>query len=100
MSAGKNVISEKPVARSADELAKMIEASRRTGRLFSVHQNRRWDKDFLIVKKAIADGSIGTPFYIESRVQGLQGRAGRLAVRERGGAAACCSIGAFTSSTR
>lgn len=73
MEAGKNVICEKPVMMDAPELEDVIKAQQRTGKLFCVHQNRRWDKDFLIVKKAIADGLIGKPFYIESRVQGAKG---------------------------
>lgn len=73
MRAGKNVISEKPVALDSAELEEMIKVSRETGRLFSVHQNRRWDRDFLTVKKVIEDGTIGEPFYIESRVQGSKG---------------------------
>lgn len=73
MEAGKNVISEKPVALNAAELEDMIAASKRTGKLFSVHHNRRWDKDYLMVKAAIESGEIGTPYFIESRVQGSRG---------------------------
>ncbi|MEG1207082.1 MAG: Gfo/Idh/MocA family oxidoreductase, partial [Angelakisella sp.] len=73
MEAGKNVICEKPVMMNAADLVDVIAVSKRTGKLFSVHQNRRWDKDFLIVKKMVDDGILGTPFYIESRVQGSKG---------------------------
>ena len=45
-------------------------AAQETGKLFSVHQNRRWDKDYRIVKKIVSDGVIGTPYSIETRVQG------------------------------
>ena len=68
MRAGKNVICEKPVMLNAAELEEVIAVSKETGRQFSVHQNRRWDKDFLIVKTLIENGTIGKPFYIESRV--------------------------------
>ena len=68
--AGKHVICEKPVTLNAAELEEIIAVQQETGRLFSIHQNRRWDKDFLIVKRAIADGLIGSPYFIESRVQG------------------------------
>ncbi len=47
--------------------------SEQTGKLFSVHQNRRWDKDYLAVKKILSEGTIGTPYFIESRVQGSRG---------------------------
>jgi scyllo-inositol 2-dehydrogenase (NADP+) len=86
LKAGKHVICEKPVALDSAELEEMIDVSRRTGRIFSVHQNRRWDKDFCIVKKVIEDGLIGTPFYIESRVQGSNGVPGDWrCVKEAGG---------------
>lgn len=73
LEAGKNVICEKPVMMNAADLEDVIAVSLRVGKLFSVHQNRRWDKDFLIVKKMLDDNLLGTPFYIESRVQGSKG---------------------------
>ena len=73
LEAGKNVISEKPVAMSSDELEQMIAASKRTGKLFTTHQNRRWDKDFLLMKQVYASGELGEIFSIESRVQGSRG---------------------------
>ena len=42
-------------------------------KIFTVHQNRRWDRDFLIVKDIYDKGTIGKPFFIESRVQGARG---------------------------
>ncbi len=86
MEAGKNVICEKPVMMNSADLADVIEISKKTGKLFSVHQNRRWDKDFLIVKKVMENGTIGKPFYIESRVQGSKGIPGDWrCVKEAGG---------------
>ena len=73
MEAGKNVISEKPVTVSSELLQNMIDASARTGKLFTVHQNRRWDSDFLMMKQVYASGELGDVFGIESRVQGSRG---------------------------
>ncbi len=73
MEAGKNVISEKPVTMSSEDLQKMIDASNRTGKLFTVHQNRRWDCDFLLMKDIYASGDLGEVFGIESRIQGSRG---------------------------
>lgn len=84
--AGKHVICEKPVMLSTPDLEAVLAVSRETGRQFSVHQNRRWDRDFLIVKKLIEEGTIGQPFYIESRVQGSKGIPGDWrCVKEAGG---------------
>ena len=41
MKAGKAVISEKPVTMCSEDLEEMIKASEETGKLFTVHQNRR-----------------------------------------------------------
>ena len=71
--AGKNVICEKPVTMNAAELEEIIAVSKETGKLFSIHQNRRWDRDYCIIKKILDSGTIGTPYFIESRVQGSRG---------------------------
>ncbi|MEG0014622.1 MAG: Gfo/Idh/MocA family oxidoreductase [Cellulosilyticaceae bacterium] len=70
MRANKNVVCEKPVAMNAKELEEIITVRRETGKLFSVHQNRRWDKDYVIIKKILENNIIGEPYYIETRVQG------------------------------
>ena len=71
--AGKNVISEKPVTLSSADLQEMIDAANETGKLFTVHQNRRWDADFLSLKEISERGSLGPVFNIESRVHGSRG---------------------------
>lgn len=73
MESGKNVVSEKPVTLSSRDLREMIEASERTGRFLTVHQNRRWDEDFLTVKKVMEEGKLGDIFRLESRVHGSRG---------------------------
>lgn len=70
---GKNVVCEKPVAMNASELEEIIAVQEETGRLFSIHQNRRWDRDYAIIRKILEDNTIGTPYFIESRVQGSRG---------------------------
>ena len=73
MAAGKNVISEKPVTMSSADLADMIEASKKYGKLFTVHQNRRWDCDYLMMKQAYASGELGEVTAVESRIHGSRG---------------------------
>ncbi len=73
MRAGKHVVCEKPVAMNSDELRDMIAVSKACGVVFTVHQNRRWDEDFRIVQKLIADNTLGRVFSIESRVHGSRG---------------------------
>lgn len=73
MRAGKHVICEKPVTLCSDDLQEMIDVSHETGKLFTVHQNRRWDEDFNVMKKIYEEGTIGDVFRIESRVHGSRG---------------------------
>ena len=73
MNAGKNVICEKPVTLSSSDLQEMFDVSRRTGKLLTVHQNRRWDEDYLTMKKIYEENMLGRVFRIESRVHGSRG---------------------------
>lgn len=73
LSAGKNVLCEKPVALSSSELEKMISAANKAGKIFSVHQNRRWDVDFLAMKEIYDQGAIGDVFEIQSHIHGSRG---------------------------
>lgn len=70
---GHNVICEKPVALSVAEFDRMVEAEKKSGKLLSVHQNRRWDVDFLAVKSVIGSGEIGDVIRVESRIHGSRG---------------------------
>lgn len=71
--AKKHIICEKPVALSCAEYAEMLEVCNKNGVVFMVHQNRRWDADFLTVKKMYDTNSLGQLCRIESRVQGGNG---------------------------
>ena len=73
LEAGKNVICEKPVALSTADLTDMINAANKAGKIFSVHQNRRFDVDTLAIKRLYESGEIGEVFNIESRVHGSRG---------------------------
>lgn len=73
MQAGKNVVCEKPVTLSSSDLQEMTEVSKQTGKLLTVHQNRRWDEDFLTVKEILKEQKLGEVFRIESKVHGSRG---------------------------
>ena len=73
LSSKKNVVCEKPVALSVSDFDEMVEAARNNGVHFTVHQNRRWDVDFLAIKSLVASGEIGEAINIESRIHGSRG---------------------------
>ncbi|MCI5947371.1 MAG: Gfo/Idh/MocA family oxidoreductase [Oscillospiraceae bacterium] len=73
MEAGINVISEKPVTLCSEDLEEMIAASKRTGKLFTVHQNRRWDNDYRTIKNIYDNGELGKVHAIDSKVYGSRG---------------------------
>ena len=73
LKAGKNVICEKPVEMQYDRVLEMIRTAKENGVCFTVHQNRRWDVDFLAMKRILREGMIGAPLHIESRVHGSRG---------------------------
>ena len=73
LEAGKNVISEKPVTLSLESLERMIAAAKKAGKVFSVHQNRRFDVDAMAMKQIHDSGEIGKVINIESRIHGSRG---------------------------
>ncbi len=56
---GKHVVVEKPMAQTSGECTEMIDAARAAGTVLSVHQNRRWDVDFLNARDALRQGILG-----------------------------------------
>jgi scyllo-inositol 2-dehydrogenase (NADP+) len=59
LNAGLPVVIDKPLAATAAQAEQLIAASKKTGKLLTVFQNRRWDNDFLTVRQLLADGLLG-----------------------------------------
>lgn len=86
MNAGKHVVTDKVMCLSGEEADMMIEASRRNGVVLSVFHNRRWDWDYLTVKKVLEEGLIGDPYLFEVAILGYRPPSGwRGDVRASGG---------------
>ena len=66
LEAGKNVIVEKPFTQKVEEADELIQLAKQKKLLLSVYQNRRWDGDFLTVKKVLESGMIGRLVEFES----------------------------------
>ncbi|MFE7761921.1 Gfo/Idh/MocA family oxidoreductase [Streptomyces sp. NPDC057438] len=69
LEAGLAVVVDKPVAGTAAEARELAALADSRGLLLSVFQNRRWDNDFLTLRKLLADGELGEVRRFESRFE-------------------------------
>lgn len=65
--AGKHVVVDKPLAPSSAEARELIQLASAQGRVLAPFHNRRYDGDFLTLKKLLAEGTLGRPVSITSR---------------------------------
>jgi predicted dehydrogenase len=87
LEAGKHVVVDKVMCLTLGEADRMIATARAAGRILTVYQNRRWDGDFLTVKKLLDEGALGEPVVVEARWvrAALSRRASWRLERARGG---------------
>ena len=69
--AGKLVACEKPLCLTVAEADQLIAAAAAAGRVLTVHQNRRWDPDFVAIRRAVDAGLLGALFNVETFVGGF-----------------------------
>ncbi|MBT2457234.1 Gfo/Idh/MocA family oxidoreductase [Streptomyces sp. ISL-86] len=69
LTAGIPVVVDKPLAATAAEARELAALADRTGTFLSVFQNRRWDNDFLTLRRLLADGELGDIQRFESRFE-------------------------------
>jgi len=69
LDAGLPVVVDKPLAPSAEAGRMLVEAARERELMLTVFQNRRWDGDFLTVRRLLAEGELGRPLRLESRFE-------------------------------
>ena len=63
---GLHVLSEKPLARTAEEGQTMVDAARRNGRVLDVAFNHRRRGDIQKLKSVIDSGELGRPYYAKA----------------------------------
>jgi predicted dehydrogenase len=66
---GLAVVCDKPFAMEATSAKATVQLADELGLVLSPYQNRRWDSDFLTVRKLAADGSLGEITRFESRFE-------------------------------
>ena len=67
LEAGRPVVVDKPMSVSAAQIAQLIRLASAKNVLLAPFHNRRWDGDFLTVKKLLHEGSLGRLVSFESR---------------------------------
>ena len=66
---GLHVVIDKPMAPTAAEGQKVVEEATARDLLLTVFQNRRWDGDFLTLRRLLDDGALGEVVRFESRFE-------------------------------
>ncbi|MPY64547.1 Gfo/Idh/MocA family oxidoreductase [Streptomyces spongiae] len=69
LEAGLAVVVDKPLAGTAAEARELAALAEERGLLLSVFQNRRWDHDFLTLRKLVTEGELGDVWRFESRFE-------------------------------
>lgn len=69
LKAGLPVVVDKPIAGTAAEARSLAALAEERGLLLSVFQNRRWDNDFLTLRKLLTEGELGDTWRFESRFE-------------------------------
>ena len=64
-----HVVVDKPFATSVAEARSLVDEASRRARVLTVYQNRRWDGDFVTVRRLLAEEAFGTPHRFESRFE-------------------------------
>ena len=70
--AGKHVVIEKPMCLRRADADAIIATAAEHDRVVTVHQSRRWDRDWLALRHLVANGDIGEVFNIETFVGGFE----------------------------
>ncbi len=71
--AGKHIICEKPAAMSVAQFDRMVEVTKQNKVLLTVHQQRRWDTDYRIMKEVYDKKMVGDIYVIKSQLYGFNG---------------------------
>lgn len=56
---GRDVVVDKPFTTTVDEAKSLVEIAKKSGRLITVYQNRRYDGDFQAIRKLVEEGTLG-----------------------------------------
>ena len=69
LQAGRDIVVDKPFATTYAEAAELVRIAKRSGRMITVFQNRRWDGDFRTIRSLINKKTLGRIVLFESHFE-------------------------------
>jgi len=97
LEAGKNVLTEKPMAVTLQQAVEMARAAKRAGKILTVGFQPRYDPNMVMVKRVVQSGQLGKIYYVETgggRRRGMPG--GTFIRKDLAGAGALADIGCYS----
>ncbi|MGI6208166.1 MAG: Gfo/Idh/MocA family protein [Anaerolineae bacterium] len=94
--AGKHVLCEKPMARTAAEAEQMLAASRETGCKLMIHFNYRFTPAAVVLHRFLSEGGLGEVYHARSwwhRTRGIPGLGGWFTSKEMAGGGPLVDLG-------
>ncbi len=96
LQAGKHVLCEKPMARTADEAEQMLSASREADRRLMIHFNYRFTPPAVALHSFVQTGGLGEAYHARSwwhRTRGIPGLGGWFSSKELAGGGPLVDLG-------
>lgn len=93
---GKHVICEKPISTNAADARKMVEAGKKSGKIFMMAFNNRFRGDTQLLKKCIEMGDLGEIYYAKTgwlRRKGIPGMGGWFTTKAMSGGGPLIDLG-------
>jgi predicted dehydrogenase len=97
LSAGKHVLSEKPMAVTLEQAVEMARAAKRAGKILTIGFQPRYDPNMQMVRRIVQSGELGKIYYVETgggRRRGMPG--GTFIRKDLAGAGAMADIGCYS----
>jgi len=69
LEAGRHVVVDKPFTTTSAEAEELVRLAKERNRLITVYHNRRWDGDFLTLRRIVQEGKLGRLVLFESHME-------------------------------
>src|SRR6266550_3396137 len=69
LESGRHVVVDKPFTTTSPEAEELVRLAKKRNRLITVYHNRRWDGDFLTLRRIVDGGALGRLVLFESHLE-------------------------------